>query len=39
MPKLNPPNERIKRDYARHLKAAQGIRRFFDRELGLRKRQ
>jgi integrase len=24
MPKLNPLNERIKRDYARHLKAAQG---------------
>jgi hypothetical protein len=24
VPKLNPLNERIKRDYARHLKAAQG---------------
>jgi len=24
MPKLNPLNERIKRDYARHLKAARG---------------
>ena len=24
MPKLNPLNERVKRDYARHLKAAQG---------------